>query len=101
MVTYPDGREEAVETTRVVLRGLDGRSIDAHVALPGATKVFDVLRGACVELRPQLSELTLSPQCRIILMMTSMMTSILHSVIVLALVVDVSGCLIVLGAKRS
>jgi hypothetical protein len=93
MVTYRDGREEAVETTRVVLRALDEAVDRRALRLAGATKVFDVLRGACVDLRPQLSELTVSPQCRIILMMTSMMTSILHSVIVLALFMGISGCL--------
>lgn len=46
-----------------------------------------------MELRAQLSELTESPERLIIPIMASMMTSILHSVIVLALLTGISGCL--------
>jgi hypothetical protein len=51
------------------------------------------LRIARVELRAQLSELTALPQRRIIPVMTTMMTRILQSVIVLALLMGISGCL--------
>jgi len=96
-----DGDEHRVGAGSRVANDEDG-SGKRHATDPAAAQ-HDVgaragssstsLRSACVELRPQLSELTVSVPYRIIPIMTSMMTSILQSVIVLALLTGISGCL--------